>query len=80
MTQLLISSSTGSADPTRATIPFHIAVNGTAAAGVTCAIALAGDATDVARPEVAAEVRGLGIPPLSDLLQKCLEASITIHV
>jgi len=80
MAQLLISTSTGPADPTRASIAFHIAANGSAAAGVTCEIALAGDAAEIAKPEVAAAVRGLGIPPLADLLEKCRAAAIPIHV
>jgi predicted peroxiredoxin len=80
MAQLLISTSTGPADPTRASIAFHIAANGSGTAGVTCAIALAGDATEIAKPEVAAGVRGVGIPPLADLLEKCRAAAIPIHV
>lgn len=80
MPRLLITSSTGPDDPTRASIPFHIAANGAAAAGVDCVIALAGDATAVARPGAAAEVRGIGIPPLAELLAKCLAAGIQVHV
>lgn len=80
MPRLLISTSSGQSDPTRASIAFHIAANGTTAAGVTCAIALAGDATEIASPEVAAGIRGLGIPPLADLLEKCRAAAIPIHV
>lgn len=80
MPRLLIISSTGPDDPTRASIPFHIAANGAAASGVDCAIALAGDATAVVRPGAAAEVRGVGIPPLAELLDKCLAAGVAIHV
>ena len=80
MAKLLISSSAGPADPTRASIAFHIAANGAVAAEVDVAIALAGDATAVADPAVAAAVRGLGIPPLSELLEKCRAAAIPIHV
>jgi len=50
MPKLLIVTCTGPEDPTRASIPFHIAVNGAAAAGQECAVALAGDATDVLSP------------------------------
>ena len=80
MARLLISTSTGPADPTRASIPFHIAANGAAASGVECAIVLAGDATELARTQIADGVRGLGVPPLSELLQKCRAAAIPIHV
>jgi predicted peroxiredoxin len=80
MPRLLITSSTGPEDPTRASIPFHIAANGAAATGIDCAIALAGDATAVTRPGAAAQVRGIGIPPLAELLDKCTAAGIQIHV
>jgi len=74
--KLLIVASTGPTDPTRASIPFHIAANGAATAGVGCEIALAGDATELVKPEVAAG----GIPPLADLLAKCAAQNITFYV
>lgn len=80
MPRLLITAATGSADPTRASIPFHIAGNGAVPAGVDAAIVLAGDATDLLRPGVAAGLRGVGIPPLADLLVKCREGGVAIHV
>jgi len=80
MPRLLITSSSGPADPTRASIAFHIAANGAAASGVDCALALAGDATALLAPGAADEVRGVGIPPLAELLGKCLAAGVTIHV
>jgi len=80
MAKLLITSSAGPSDPTRASIAFHIAANGAAASGVESAIALAGDATALIAPGAAAEVRGVGIPPLADLLAKCQAAKVTIHV
>ncbi len=80
MARLLITSSSGPADPTRASIAFHIAANGAAASDVDCAIALAGDATALLAPGAADQVRGIGIPPLADLLAKCQAAGITIHV
>jgi predicted peroxiredoxin len=77
---LAIVGSTGVSDPTRASIPFHIAANGAAASGVEVMIILAGDATELLREGVAAGVKGVGIPPLAALLEKCAEAKIPIHV
>jgi predicted peroxiredoxin len=77
---LAIVGSTGTSDPTRASIPFHIAANGAAASGVEVMIILAGDATELLREGVAAGVKGVGIPPLAALLEKCAEAKIPIHV
>lgn len=80
MAKLLIVTSTGSQDPTRATIPFHIAVNGAAASGQECGIALAGDATDLVKTEIAERVRGVGVPPLAALLAGCAEKGIRLYV
>jgi predicted peroxiredoxin len=80
MPGLLILTSTGPSDPTRASIPFHIAANGAAAAGVECSIAFAGDATELLKRDVASAVHGVGIPPLQDLLAACREKGIRFHV
>jgi predicted peroxiredoxin len=78
--KLAILGSSGASDPTRASIPFHIAANGAAASGVESLIILAGDATELLREGVAAGVTGVGIAPLTALLEKCAEARIPIHV
>jgi len=80
MARLLIVASTGPADPTRASIPFHIAANGAVPSGTDCAIALAGDATELLKPSVAEGVRGVGLPALTELLAKCDAAGITLYV
>ena len=80
MAQLLLVTATGPADATRASVPFHIAANGAGAAGIESAVVLAGDAVDLIKSEVAENVRGIGIPPLVDLLRGCLEKQIPIHV
>ena len=77
---LLIVTSTGPEDPTRASIPFHIAVNGAKPNGTPVAIALAGDAAELVKPDIIANVVGLGIPPLRDLLDKCLEQNVPFYV
>jgi predicted peroxiredoxin len=80
MAGLLIVTSTGPEEPTRATVPFHIAVNGAKPNGTEVAIALAGDAADLVKPDVIANVIGVGIPPLRDLVDKCLEQEIRVYV
>ena len=77
---LLIVTSAGPEDPTRASIPFHIAVNGAKPNGTPVAIALAGDAAELVKPDIIANVVGLGIPPLRDLLDKCLEQDVAFYV
>src|SRR6266542_4040372 len=49
-------------------------------AGTEVAIALAGDAAELVKPDVIANVVGLGVPPLRDLLDKCLEQDVAIYV
>ena len=80
MPGLLIVTSTGPEDPTRASIPFHIAVNGAKPAGVEVAVALAGDAAELVKPDVIANVVGLGLPPLRDLIDKCLDQNVRVYV
>ena len=80
MPGLLIVASTGPTDPTRASIPFHIAANGARPAGTEVAIALAGDATELMKPDIIANVYGQGVPPLRDLLDKCLEQNVPLYV
>jgi predicted peroxiredoxin len=77
---LLIVASTGAGDPTRASIPFHIAVNGAKPAGVKVAVALAGDATELLKPDIIANVYGQGVPPLRELFDKCLEQDVALYV
>ena len=77
---LLIVTSAGPEDPTRASIAFHIAVNGARPNGTEVAIALAGDAAELVKPDVIANVLGQGLPPLRDLLDKCLDQDVHLYV
>jgi len=77
---LLIVTSAGPQDPTRASVPFHIAVNGAKPAGTEVAIALAGDAAELMKPEVIANVVGVGVPRLRELMDKCLDQDVRVYV
>lgn len=79
MAKVLIVTATGPADATRASIPFHIGVNGIAASGNPCGIALTGDATDLLKEEHR-DLRGVGVPPLADLLTGCVERAVDVYV
>lgn len=80
MAKLLITTLTGPNDPTRASIPFHIAVNGAAKNGTETALALAGDASELLKPGVADTVRGVGVPPLAELLAGAKAAGIKLYI
>src|SRR5207249_10901366 len=79
MSGLLIVTAAGPEDPTRATIPFHIAVNGARPSGTEVAVALAGDAAELIKPDVTANDLGLGVPPLRGLLDKCIDQNVPGH-
>ena len=80
MSGLLIVTATGPEEPTRASVPFHIAANGATPNGTEASIALAGDAAELVKPDVIANVIGVGIPPLRDLFDKCLEQNLRVYV
>ncbi|HEV8536765.1 MAG TPA: hypothetical protein VGR87_13755 [Candidatus Limnocylindria bacterium] len=80
MPRLLIVTSAGPDNPTTASVPFHIAANGAGASGVECGIALAGEGVELMKPDVQARVRGVGIPPLADLVKSATERGITFFV
>jgi len=70
----------GTSDPTLASLPFHIAVNGAVEAGYDAAVILAGDAADVVLGDTAQSLEGVGVPPLRDLLSKAKEHQVPVYV
>ena len=76
---LTISTTWGTNDATKATIPFHLA-RGAKQSGVDVRIVLAGDSTDLIRSGVADTVRGKGVPPLREVLDFARDNGIRIHV
>jgi len=80
MSGLLIVAATGPNDPTRASIPFHLAANGAGPANVEVAVAFAGDSIDLLKPHVIAYLRGVGIPPLAELMAKCVTQRVRFYV
>ena len=80
MVRILYLTATGPSDPTRASLPFHLAANGSAEAGQDADIVLAGDAAELVKPGVAERVNGIGIPPLGELLAKIGDKGIQVHV
>ncbi len=78
--KILYLATAGAADPTRASIPLHIAANGSVGEGQECAVVLVGDATELVSREKAERVEGVGIPPLKELLQKLLEHQAPVYV
>ena len=80
LVKILYLAITGASDPTRASIPLHIAANGSVEAGQECAVVLAGDATELVLRGTAERVEGVGIPPAKELLQKLLDNQVPVYV
>jgi len=76
---LTISTTWGTNDATKATIPFHLA-RGAKQAGIDVRVVLAGDSTELIRQDVAETVRGKGVPPLREVLDFARDNGIPIHV
>jgi len=73
-------ASAGTADPTRASIPLHLAVNGSVEVGQGTTIILGGDATELLIAENAQRLEGLGVPPGRELFAKLREHEIPVFV
>jgi len=78
--KILYLATAGAADPTRASIPLHIAANGSVSEGQECAVVLVGDATELVSREQAERVEGVGIPPTKELLQRLLDNQVPVYV
>ena len=78
--EILYISTNGSADPTKASIPWHLAVNGSVEVGQTARMVLAGDAAEIVKADVREGLEGVGVPPLRDLVANARSNGVSIHV
>ena len=78
--KILYLATAGALDPTRASIPLHIAANGSVGEGQECAVVLVGDATELVSRENAEKIEGVGIPPMKELLQKLIDNQVPVYV
>lgn len=79
MTTMLYVGTHGPDDPTRATMPFHLAL-GALEAGFAVQVVLLGDATYVMKDAIAREIKGVAVPPLHEALQKVVAGGGELHV
>ncbi|MDP8959921.1 MAG: DsrE family protein [Actinomycetota bacterium] len=78
--KVLYFSSKGAGDPTGASIPLHLAANGSLEVGDEVAIALGGDATDLVFQEQVADVQGVGVPSVQELIAKLVDHQVPVYV
>jgi predicted peroxiredoxin len=79
MANLLITGTHGTDDPTRASLPFHVA-KGAKEAGQEVAIVLAGDSPVVLKQAVRDAILGVGMPPMKDLFQFALDNGVRVYI
>ena len=79
MAKLLITGTHGTDDPTRASMPFHLA-KGAKESGCDVEINLAIDAPLIMKDGVRNAVQGVGMPPLAELFQFAVDNKIHVYV
>ncbi len=77
---ILYISSSGPGEPVKAALPFHLAVNGSAARGDRPRIALAGDATDLVLGGAVDSLEPLGLAPMRDLVSEAVDLGVPVYV
>lgn len=72
--------SAGTADATRASIPLHLAANGSIEVGQETSIILGGDAAELLLGDNAELMEGVGVPPARELLAKLRDHAVPVFV
>lgn len=70
----------GTEDPTLASIPIHMAVNGSVEVGHDVSIVLVGHAAEIVLGDNAEKLEGVGVPPMSELLAKARDHHVPVYV
>ena len=78
--KVLYIASSGPSDPTRASIPLHLAANGSIEIGQETAIILGGDASELLLGDHLETLEGVGVPPVRDLVAKLRDHAIPVYV
>ncbi len=79
MAKFLITGTHGADDPTRASLPFHIA-KGAKEAGHDVGIVLAVDSPVILKDGLRESLVGVGMPPLKELFQFAVDNGVPIYV
>ena len=72
--------SAGTADPTRASIPLHLAANGSLEVGHDTVVILGGDAAELLVGTNVEDLEGVGVPPMRELLAKLRDHEVPVFV
>jgi predicted peroxiredoxin len=72
--------SKGTSDPTLASVPLHLAANGSLEVGHDVRVVLAGEAAEIIIGDTAQTMEGVGVPPVRELLAKLKDGGATVYV
>lgn len=78
--RILYLATSGTSDPTKASIPLHLAVNGSLEVGQSAVVALLGDATEIVVADNADRIEGVGLPPLRELITKLRDHEVPVYI
>ena len=73
-------STSGTDDPTKASLPLHLAVNGSVEVGHDVTVILAGDATEMLLGDNLDQMHGVGVPPMRELVAKLRDHAVPVYV
>ena len=79
MTKILYLGTHGTDDPTRASMPFHMAL-GAVEGGHAAEINLAGDAVGCIPDKIIESIKGVGMPSLKGLMENILNEKVPIYI
>jgi predicted peroxiredoxin len=79
MARILAVPTHATDDQTKSSLAFITAV-GALGAGKEVSIALLGEAVYLARQEIANSVHRVGLPPLSELIEKVVQGKVPVYV
>ena len=71
---------TGTDDPTKASLPLHLAANGSLEVGHDSALVLVGDATEILFGDNLDQMQGIGVPSVRELVAKLRDHSVPVYV
>lgn len=78
--RLLYIVTKGTDDATLASVPLHIAANGSLEIGQEVSVVLAGDATELVIGDNSQRLEGVGVPPMRELVGKLREHEVPVYV
>jgi len=78
--KVLYLATSGTNDPTKASIPLHLAANGSLEIGDEVIVVLAGDGVELVIGDTADRMEGVGLPPVRDLVAKLRDHQVPVYV